>query len=221
MPDAAVVRLRGILAATMTRTAIDQLLAQVAAEQRTADFAEGAGLLDSVLGDNLHLTSDWDWWDAATIPASCATLLRHVATTPADQPIPYTLADAEGNVHTVPGRPTPRLIRDLVEGARTQGQRCPERTRAGAGKAVTCVKTPDHPGPWHRNGRHVWKTIHADLTNPNVPVEPAATEPKTLRTVAADLRAALREIRSASRQCTCPSNKLAHAALTSASTPST
>lgn len=85
----AIAHLRGILAATMTRAAIDQLLAEVRAETnpvhlvgddgrscRAVALTEAADLLDSLHGDNEHLARGWDWWDAATIPASCAALLR-------------------------------------------------------------------------------------------------------------------------------------------------
>jgi hypothetical protein len=60
-----------------SREAVDVILAKHRAEV----LREGADLLDSLLGDNEHLARDWDWWDAATIPASCAALLRRMADT--------------------------------------------------------------------------------------------------------------------------------------------
>jgi hypothetical protein len=46
---------------------------------RAEVLLEAAALLDSLMGDGEHLTRDWNWWDAATIPASCAALLRRTA----------------------------------------------------------------------------------------------------------------------------------------------
>lgn len=102
---ASVRRLRGILAAFMTRAEIDELIIDVAEETagqhivgddgrtcRAAAFTQAADLLDSLDGEN-ELTRGWNWWDAATIPASCAALLRTVAGDAPEQPIPYVLTE--------------------------------------------------------------------------------------------------------------------------------
>ena len=58
---------------------VAELLTAYDAVQRAEVLREAADLLDSLLGDNEHLAREWDWWDAATIPASSATLLRRMA----------------------------------------------------------------------------------------------------------------------------------------------
>lgn len=158
MADTAVARLRGILAATMTRTAIDQLLAQVAAEQLRA----------------------------------------------------------------APGRPTPRLIRDLVEGAAVQGQRCPERTRTSDGGTVACAKSAAHPGIWHRKGRHLWKVVLVDTRDQREDNHQAPGTPRTrpLHLVVEELRMALHVIATGDRDCSCRSADVAREAL-SVTTPRT
>ncbi len=58
---------------------VDECLDEYEAAHRAEVLREAADLLESLHGDNEHLARDWDWRDAATIPASCATLLRRIA----------------------------------------------------------------------------------------------------------------------------------------------
>jgi hypothetical protein len=172
--DSAVGRLRGILAASMTRADIDHLLFFVAAEQA------------------------------------------------ADRPIPYTLADP-AEQPAVPVRPTPRLIRELVEGAATQGEHCPERTRTREGRIVTCAKAAAHHGSWHRNGRDIWKVTHIaardQREDDHAPHD--TPHPRPLHRVVAELRTALRAIASGAPGCPCRSADVAQEALAVTDAPRT
>lgn len=56
--------------------------AEHAAEVRATVLNEAAAVLDTLHGDNEHLARDWNWWDAAEIPGSCAALLRRMAADP-------------------------------------------------------------------------------------------------------------------------------------------
>lgn len=115
-----------------------------------------------------------------------------------------------------PARPTPQLIRDLVEGARVQGAHCTEQTRLRNGTTVACTKQADHASPWHRRGAHSWKVVFGDAHPPRVPAGQAANraadELGRLRTLARDWRTTLQTIAQQCRTC-CTACDTAEAAL--------